>query len=216
MTVPPSSGNDPAALVRTRSYLVLLVLGALIGIPVSVVAYFYLQFVTVAQKFVFVTFPKDLGFSSAPTWWPILPLHLSGLLVGLTLQYVRGTGGHKPAEGFKTSGATDPIDLPGIFLASLATLCLGAVLGPAAPLIAIGSGLGVLAVHLVKKDAPATAALAPAVPALRACRPNPKNRPPKKQKTKTHAAHCVIGTTLPSCTPVGCLSLVDCLSPRAV
>ena len=51
------------------------------------------------------------------------------------------------------------LDLPGIFLASLATLCLGAVLGPEAPLIAIGSGLGVLAVHLVKKDAPPMAAL---------------------------------------------------------
>ena len=42
-------------------------------------------------------------------------------------------------------------------IASLATLCLGAVLGPEAPLIAIGSGIGVLAVHLVKKDAPAQA-----------------------------------------------------------
>ena len=43
---------------------------------------------------------------------------------------------------------------PSVFIASLATLCLGAVLGPEAPLIAIGSGLGVLAVHLFKKDAP--------------------------------------------------------------
>ena len=50
-----------------------------------------------------------------------------------------------------------PIELPGIVFASLATLCLGVVLGPEAPLIAIGSGLGVLAVRLVKKDAPAQA-----------------------------------------------------------
>ena len=50
-----------------------------------------------------------------------------------------------------------PIELPGIVIASLATLCLGVVLGPEAPLIAIGSGIGVLAVHLVKKDAPAQA-----------------------------------------------------------
>ena len=33
------------------------------------------------------------------------------------------------------------------------------MLGPEAPLIAIGSGLGVLAVHLFKRDAPATAAM---------------------------------------------------------
>lgn len=40
-----------------------------------------------------------------------------------------------------------------MFLAALATLALGAVLGPEAPLIAIGSGLGALAIGLVKKDA---------------------------------------------------------------
>ncbi len=142
------------ALLRTRSYVTLLVLAAAIGVPVSAVAYFYLKFVSVAQNFVFVTLPKHLGSNAVPTWWPIVPLVLSGLIVGLTLRYFHGTGGHKPAEGFKTTGGTEPRDLPGVFVASLATLCLGAVLGPEAPLIAIGGGLGVLAVHLIKKDAP--------------------------------------------------------------
>jgi len=141
------------ALLRTRSYLTLLVLAAVIGAPVSAIAYFYLKFVSEAQQFVFQTLPKD-WMTSVPAWWPIVPLVLGGLIVGLTLRYLHGTGGHKPAEGFKASGAVDPIDLPSIFIASLATLCLGAVLGPEAPLIAIGSGLGVLAVHLFKKDAP--------------------------------------------------------------
>ena len=82
---------------------------------------------------------------------------LAGLLVALTIRHLPGTAGHKPAEGFKTGGPVAPIDLPGIVIASLATLCFGVVLGPEAPLIAIGSGLGVLAVHLLKKDAPAQA-----------------------------------------------------------
>jgi H+/Cl- antiporter ClcA len=53
-------------------------------------------------------------------------------------------------------GGDPPIDreLPGIVLAALTTLSLGAVLGPEAPLIAIGGGLAALTVHLVKKDAP--------------------------------------------------------------
>ena len=152
----PSS--DPLALLRNRSYLTLLVLAAVIGAPISAVAYFYLKFVTLAQTFVFQTLPKD-WMSSVPAWWPILPLVLGGLIVGLTLRYLHGTGGHKPAEGFKTAGGVDPLDLPGIIVASLATLCLGAVLGPEAPLIAIGGGLGVLAVHLAKKDAPPMAAM---------------------------------------------------------
>ncbi|HLM96091.1 MAG TPA: chloride channel protein [Acidimicrobiales bacterium] len=159
MTEPGTQGapavpsGDPLALLRTRSYLTLLVLAAVIGAPVSAIAYFYLKFVSEAQQFVFQTLPKD-WMTSVPAWWPIVPLVLGGLIVGLTLRYLHGTGGHKPAEGFKASGAVDPIDLPSIFIASLATLCLGAVLGPEAPLIAIGSGLGVLAVHLFKKDAP--------------------------------------------------------------
>ena len=144
---------DPVELLRSKSYVALLVLGALVGIPVAAVAYFFLAFVAKAQTFAFTDLPQDLGLGS-PLWWPVLPLALSGLLVGLTLHYLPGTGGHRPAEGFKAGGAVEPRDLPGVVLAALATLCLGAVLGPEAPLIALGSGLGVLAVLLVKKDAP--------------------------------------------------------------
>ena len=44
-------------------------------------------------------------------------------------------------------------------IAALATLSLGVVLGPEAPLIAIGGGLGLLSVNLAKRDAPPTAAV---------------------------------------------------------
>jgi H+/Cl- antiporter ClcA len=150
---------DPATLLRSRSYVVVLVLGAIIGAPVAAIAYFFLQAVSSTSTWVFTTLPGDLGFSSEPLLWPLLPLTVSGLLVGLTLRYLPGTGGHKPAEGFKASGATAPIDLPGIVVAAFATLSLGVVLGPEAPLIALGSGLGVLALHFLKKDAPDTAVL---------------------------------------------------------
>lgn len=156
---PPAALPSPAELLRSRSYLGLVLLGAAIGVPVSVVAYFFLKLVTEAQTWVFVTAPADLGLHPVPAWWPIVPLVLSGLIVALTIEHLHGTAGHKPAEGFKATGPVDPLDLPGIFLASLATLCLGAVLGPEAPLIAIGGGLGVLAVHFVKRDAPQMAVL---------------------------------------------------------
>jgi H+/Cl- antiporter ClcA len=79
---------------------------------------------------------------------------LSGVLVALTIQYLPGTAGHKPAEGFKAGGAPTPIELPGVFFAALASLALGAVIGPEAPLIALGGGLGICAVQLAKRDAP--------------------------------------------------------------
>jgi H+/Cl- antiporter ClcA len=153
-TAPP----DPAAILRSRAYVVMLVLGALVGVPVAVVAYFFLALVGKSQNWVFGTLPDELGLGRA-TWWPVVPLVLSGVIVALSITYLPGTGGHEPAEGLKTGGATRPIDLPGIVVASLATLCLGAVLGPEAPLIAIGSGLAVLAVLLVRRDAPQQAVM---------------------------------------------------------
>jgi H+/Cl- antiporter ClcA len=154
-SAPPPSATppDPVAILKSRGYVALLVFGAIIGVPVAAVAYFFLKGVEEAQQYVFTTLPKDLGFAAVPTWWPLPLLALSGVLVALTIQHLPGTSGHEPAEGFKASGPVRPIDLPGIFIASFATLSLGVVLGPEAPLIAIGSGLGVLAFHYLKRDA---------------------------------------------------------------
>jgi H+/Cl- antiporter ClcA len=160
MTSPTNTPTpDPAQLLRSRSYVVILLVGALLGVPVAAVAYFFLKEVAVVQQWVFSTLPGELGFSDEPVWWPLVPLTVSGLLVALSLRHLPGSGGHKPAEGFKASGPVDPRDLPGILIAAFATLSLGVVLGPEAPLIAIGSGLGVLAIHLLKRDAPQTAAM---------------------------------------------------------
>jgi H+/Cl- antiporter ClcA len=123
----------------------------------AVVAYFFLKAVGDVQKYIFTTLPGEAGYGTEPAWWPAPWLTLSGVLVAATIRYLPGTAGHKPAEGFKTGGPVAPIDLPGIIIASFATLSLGVVLGPEAPLIAIGSGLGVLVLHLAKKGAPAQA-----------------------------------------------------------
>jgi H+/Cl- antiporter ClcA len=148
--------TDPLALLRSRSYLVLLALAAIIGAPVSAVAYGFLALVNKSQGWVFTDLPKDLGFRGEPSWWPILPLMLAGMLVALTIRYLPGAGGGSPADGFKAGeGAPSPVQLPGVLIAGLATLCLGVVLGPEAPLIAIGGGLGVCAVRLARRDAPA-------------------------------------------------------------
>jgi H+/Cl- antiporter ClcA len=149
---------DPMALLRSRDYVRLLVLAGLIGVPVSAVAYGFLWLVSELQEALFTDLPDALGYDAAPSWWPMPVLAVGGVLVALAIQRLPGTGGHSPADGFKPSGAVPPPQLPGIVLAALATLSFGAVLGPEAPLIAIGSGLGVLAVRLASRDAPSTAA----------------------------------------------------------
>ena len=123
--------------------------------PISAVAYGFLALVTAIQEFLFQDLPGDVFESGAPAWWPVPWLVLCGLLTGLTIRYLPGNGGHSPAFGFHTGGGP-PVsrELPGIILAALATLSLGAVLGPEAPLIAIGGGLAALTLRLANKDAP--------------------------------------------------------------
>jgi H+/Cl- antiporter ClcA len=154
--VPPD--GDPLALLRTPSYVKLLVLAGIIGVPVSVAAYGFLKLVAWLQTALFTDLPKELGFDAPPTWWPLPLLALSGLLVALSIRHLPGIGGHSPADGFKAGGALPPKELPGVVLAALATLSFGVVLGPEAPLILIGSGLGVLAVRLAARDTPDMAA----------------------------------------------------------
>lgn len=146
---------DPFKLLKSRSYLTLLLVGAVVGLPVATIAYFFLEAVSRVQTEIYSDLPATLGFHGEPIWWPLPWLALSGLLVAAAIRYLPGTAGHEPSEGFQSGGPVSPIDLFGIFAAAFATLSLGVVLGPEAPLIAIGSGLGVLAVHLLKKDAPA-------------------------------------------------------------
>jgi H+/Cl- antiporter ClcA len=141
----PAPAADPAAVLRSNEYLKLLVLAGLVGVPISAAAFFFLKLVDVLQKGL---------YDGAPAWWPLPMLAAGGLLAALAITYLPGGGGHSPADGFKAGGVTDPSHVPGVLLAALATLAFGAVLGPEAPLILMGSGLGALAVRLAARDAP--------------------------------------------------------------
>jgi H+/Cl- antiporter ClcA len=150
--------QDPQALLRSKGYLRLLVLAAVLGVPISAAAYGFLALVAYLQPEIFTHLPNGLGFHGAPPWWPLPVLTVAGLLVAPVIRFLPGTGGHSPADGFKPGeGAPTPAQLPGVLLAALATLSLGVVLGPEAPLIALGGGLAVLAVRLARRDMPAQA-----------------------------------------------------------
>ncbi len=150
---PSSPPPDPLALVRSRAYVVALVLAALIGVPIAAVAYGFLALADWLQGYLYTDLPAHLGFDAVPAWWPLPLLAVCGFLVACCIRYLPGNSGHSPSEGFKTGGAPLPIELPGVFLAALAGLSLGAVIGPEAPLIAIGGGLGGLAVRALRRNA---------------------------------------------------------------
>lgn len=152
---PGPPGLDPVQVIRSRAYLAALLLAAALGAPISAVAYGFLALVAAIQEYLFDDLPDAVFAGGVPAWWPVPWLVLCGLLTGLTIRHLPGNGGHSPAFGFKAGGGAPPDrELPGVILAALTTLSLGAVLGPEAPLIAIGGGLAALTVRLVKKDAP--------------------------------------------------------------
>lgn len=146
---------DPRKVIRSPAYLSALILAAILGIPISAIAYGFLALVSKIQQYLFTDLPTSVTGGPAPAWWPLPWLLLCGLLTGLTIRYLPGNCGHSPAFGFQTGGAPPTgKELVGVFLAALTTLSLGAVLGPEAPLIAIGGSLAALVVRLVRSDAP--------------------------------------------------------------
>ena len=149
----PASPPDPVALLRSRSYLRLLILAAILGVPISAVAYGFLALVSYLQKEIFTHLPHGLGFSTEPVWWPLPVLVVGGVLAGLAIRYLPGNGGASPAHGFALHAPPTAVQLPGVIFAALATLAFGVVLGPEMPLIALGGGLGVLVTRLNRRRA---------------------------------------------------------------
>src|SRR3954451_20825832 len=154
MSAPP----NPLAVMRSRSYLGVLVLAVVLGAPISAATFGFLKLTTLVQQWTFTDLPHALGYGTAPAWWPLLPLAVAGLLVGLTVRYLPGSGGEEPTQGFSGGRLVHARDLPGILLAALASIGLGAVVGPEMPLVALGGGLAYLAVTLARRDVPAQAA----------------------------------------------------------
>ncbi len=143
---------DPATVMANRRFAVLLVFVAVVGVITSLVAWCFLEAVHQIQTGVFTDLPKDLGYEGgAPNWWYLVVLAIAGLITAAAITRLPGNGGHTPANGLSTE-QVGPEALPGVILAALASIGLGAVVGPEAPLIAIGGGLGILAGRRLQRD----------------------------------------------------------------
>jgi len=135
---------------RARTYLRTLVYAALLGIPVALAAVLFQTALHDVIHFVWEVVPEWLGWSEPAAWYVVLVPGLAGVVVALALR-LPGHGGHSPLEGLGME-ASEPREVPSILLAALASLGLGLVLGPEAPLIALGLAMGVVAARLVRVD----------------------------------------------------------------
>ena len=125
----------PGALIRSTSYRALLVIAAVLGVLVSIACWGYLELIHFVQQWVYQDLPSGLGFATAPWWWPVPVLAVAGVVIAFAVARLPSRGGHDPSEGLKTGPPTSPVELPGVLLAALASIGLGLVLGPEAPLI---------------------------------------------------------------------------------
>ena len=94
--------------------------------------------------------PEQFGWIEPASWYVIaLPL-IAGGIVALCLR-LPGRAGHPASEGIGLHPAT-PVELPSILLAALASLSFGLVLGPEAPLMALGLCFGGVAAQFARAE----------------------------------------------------------------
>ncbi|CAM5520002.1 hypothetical protein SAVIM338S_03923 [Streptomyces avidinii] len=148
----PQEADVLRHLLRSPGYLKALAFCALIGIPVSLAAFWFLVLLHELEHWLWASLPHALSLDSPPWWWPFPLLLVAGAVVGLVAARLPGAGGHVPASGLHTSGPSTAA-LPGVVLAALASLPFGAVLGPEGPLIALGGGLALVFRNLAQVPA---------------------------------------------------------------
>ncbi len=157
----PEQSTPVEPQIDGREYLRLIGIAALVGIPAALVAVGFLQSVHLIEGWLWHDLPLHLGLSSPP-WYLVVGLPIVGAaLVLAARRLLPGDGGHSPMEGI--SLAPTPLShAPGVIVAALGSLAFGAVIGPEAPLIALGAFVGLALTKIIRVSEPGQRVLATA------------------------------------------------------
>src|SRR4051794_1587890 len=99
-------------MMTSRRFVAVLALATVVGVVAALAAWCFLELTHQVQVGVFQKLPEQLGYDTAPTWWPLPAAALGGLVVAFAIARLPGGGGHMPAHGLSTD-PTLPAELPG-------------------------------------------------------------------------------------------------------
>ena len=93
------TAEQAGAVIRSRPFIAVLAIAAVVGIVVSLAAWGFLELTHQLQVGVFQDIPDDLGESSAPLWYLLLVLGIAGLITAFAIARLPGKGGHISVHG---------------------------------------------------------------------------------------------------------------------
>ena len=143
----PASPTAPSP----REYVRILVIAALLGVPVAFAAVAFMSLSHWLTTLVWTTIPNDAQWTAPPSWYVVAVPAAAGLLVAMALR-LPGHGGEPAVAGIGLHPLS-PAQLLSALLAALAALGLGLVLGPEAPLTALGLTAGLVAARALRPGA---------------------------------------------------------------
>ena len=166
----PAQTAAPAQPPEVRQIAALSLFGIVVGLLAGLAASAFIKAEDELIHLLWTTLPETLGYDSTPAWMVVAILVTGALIVYVALK-LPGNGGHHPLQGLAMN--IGPREIFSVVLAALGTLSFGAVLGPEAPLMAIGSACGALAFRDPTKPARMVMMLAGSMAAIGAIFGNP-------------------------------------------
>jgi H+/Cl- antiporter ClcA len=130
----------------------LVLLGAAIGIPAALAAIAFFTAVHYLEQLIWHILPTSLG-EATPPWYLVVFLPIVGAAIVAAARLALPGDGGRPPLGGMAHGPTPVAFVPGIVVAALGTLGFGLVLGPEAPVMAVGSAVGLAITSVVRSNA---------------------------------------------------------------
>ena len=149
--------EDPTSTLLSKGFLVLLaIIAAVVGVLRLLAAWCFVELIYQIQRELYTHLPNALGYHNGPPILVVASDFGDRRVDRRVRDHCPGDGGHVAAEGLQGRWRPDRPDdrsrrrcWP-----ALASIGMGAVIGPEAPLIALGGGLAVATVKLARKEAP--------------------------------------------------------------